>query len=143
MRRIQFTVLGKPEPQGSMKAFIAKGRGGATVARVASDNAAMRPWRQQVGWEALRARAEAGMHEPWPQGIPIRLCCLFTFVKPKSANKLRLNPTVKPDLDKLQRAIGDALTGVLYTDDAQIIRLEVSKHYGAPARAEIVVEALP
>jgi hypothetical protein len=36
---------------------------------------------------------------------------------------------VKPDLDKLVRAVGDALTGILYRDDAQIVSLNASKRF--------------
>jgi len=40
--------------------------------------------------------------------------------------------TRKPDLDKLLRAVGDALTRVVYLDDAQIISYgESRKRYAA------------
>jgi Holliday junction resolvase RusA-like endonuclease len=35
----------------------------------------------------------------------------------------------RPDLDKLIRAVGDALTGVLWTDDAQIVTWSTGKGY--------------
>ena len=45
----------------------------------------------------------------------------------------------KPDLDKLARAVGDALTGVAYRDDAQITRWHLQKRYGEQAGTEITV----
>ena len=75
---IQFTVLGVPQPQGSMRAIpTPKG------ARLASDNKAMRPWRQEVGWGALRARGEAGYSkifagEHVPVGVSIKFWELHT-----------------------------------------------------------------
>lgn len=33
----------------------------------------------------------------------------------------------RPDLDKLQRAVLDALTGVVYVDDSQVVMIEASK----------------
>ncbi len=38
----------------------------------------------------------------------------------------------RPDLDKLCRACLDSLTGIVWRDDAQVVRLEASKDYGAP-----------
>jgi Holliday junction resolvase RusA-like endonuclease len=47
---------------------------------------------------------------------------------------VRRYPTTKPDLDKLARAVLDALTGVYYLDDAQVVSLDLQKAYthGAP-----------
>jgi crossover junction endodeoxyribonuclease RusA len=132
---IRFTVLGKPEPQGSMKAFQTK-----NGIAMASDNKAMRPWRQQVGWAALEARSGAEIFAPLPDAI--KLTVIFAFNCPQSVRKSRMAPTVKPDLDKLLRAILDAGTGILWRDDAQVVEIVSQKCYNSPARAEITVEAL-
>lgn len=60
----------------------------------------------------------------------------FYFNKPKSAKK-RVHVVVKPDIDKLARAILDAGTGILYGDDSQVVSLSASKRYGGPERVEI------
>ena len=44
---------------------------------------------------------------------------------------------VRPDIDKICRACGDAFTGVLYEDDAQVVSLVARKHYGTPERVEV------
>jgi Holliday junction resolvase RusA-like endonuclease len=49
------------------------------------------------------------------------------------------HPTVKPDLLKLARAVEDALSGIVYRDDAQITTEILQKAYGEPARCEIRV----
>jgi crossover junction endodeoxyribonuclease RusA len=49
---------------------------------------------------------------------------------------------VKPDLDKVIRATCDALTGILYADDAQIVDTSARKHYGSPERVEISMVVL-
>ncbi len=56
-----------------------------------------------------------------------------------SAPKL---PTTAPDLDKLCRSIGDALAGICYLNDSQIVDLHVSKFYGESFRTEILIEDL-
>lgn len=42
----------------------------------------------------------------------------------------KLFPAVKPDADNFSKIILDALNGVLYKDDAQIVILHAEKHYG-------------
>jgi len=52
--------------------------------------------------------------------------------RPKSIPKSqRLSPIVPPDLDKLLRAIGDAVgqSGLIWGDDSQIVEISARKHY--------------
>jgi Holliday junction resolvase RusA-like endonuclease len=51
-------------------------------------------------------------------------------------------PNVMPDLDKLARAILDALTGIVWRDDAQVVRLDVEKIYHEELVTTISVEAI-
>ena len=53
---------------------------------------------------------------------------LFVFNKPKTVK--RNEPYVRPDLDKLIRAVLDGLTDVAYEDDQQVVRLTAQKSYG-------------
>ncbi len=54
----------------------------------------------------------------------------FVLPRPKSAPKRRIWPEVKPDLDKLVRALCDALTQCgAWGDDAQLIHLTATKRY--------------
>jgi len=46
-------------------------------------------------------------------------------------------PAVAPDIDKLLRAVSDALTGVGYMDDAQIVEVYASKIYADNTYIEI------
>ncbi len=133
--RISFTVLGRPAPQGSLKAFVVKGR-----ARLTSDNKATLPWRQQVGQTALCARPTADIWAKRQE--PIAIAMTFVFTKPASVSKKRLQMAVKPDIDKLCRSALDAMTGILFCDDGQVVQLTAGKVYGAPERVDIMVEAL-
>ena len=61
-----------------------------------------------------------------------------SWPKKKQASALdgTLRPTGKPDLDNVAKLLADALNGILWHDDSQIVALEVEKHYGAsPATA--------
>lgn len=39
-------------------------------------------------------------------------------------------PTVKPDGDNILKLVADALNGVAYDDDRQIVKMSVTKYYG-------------
>ena len=69
---------------------------------------------------------------------PVEVLLHFELARPKSAR--RLLPSTKPDLDKLARAVLDALTGVVFKDDAQVVDLRVTKRYGTPGVHVIVVQ---
>jgi Holliday junction resolvase RusA-like endonuclease len=64
---------------------------------------------------------------------------------PKSASKkARLEmesferfPTKKPDCDNVLKIIGDALNGVAYKDDSQIVKASIEKYYSDEPRVEI------
>jgi Holliday junction resolvase RusA-like endonuclease len=114
---------------------------GSPVTVLKADNPKLHPFRRLVGLEAVRARAAAGIHEVFaPREIPVRVAITFVFEKPKTAPKGRTRPVVKPDIDKLTRACMDALTGVLYDDDSQVVDDEHHKIYGTPERVSISVQ---
>jgi Holliday junction resolvase RusA-like endonuclease len=118
---LRFVVVGEPQPQGSLKSFRHRSTG-AIVST--SDNAALRPWKDRVVLEARQAMK--GRQEPLAG--PVSVHAAFALRRPKSVR--REWPTVRPDLDKLQRAIGDALVeaGVLI-DDGQIVAWSPVKRY--------------
>jgi Holliday junction resolvase RusA-like endonuclease len=108
-----FFVNGRPVPQGSLK-FI---RGHAIHVR-AQDLAL---WRADIASSARFANVSK------MEGA-VEVSMTFVFNKPKSVK--RKHPHVRPDLDKLVRAVLDGLTDVAYLDDQQVTRLSASKVYG-------------
>lgn len=140
MSEISFTVYATPQPQGSAKAFVIAGR-----ARVTSDNRKLKPYRQEVAGAALAALSGLGIALPFAgKHVPVQVGMRFFLAKPPSIPKKRWAPVVKPDLDKLQRATTDALTGILYADDSQIVGYVPApqKFYGSPERVEICVRVV-
>ena len=101
---------------------------------ITTDNTRLKPWRQQVTDTALSLQVEAIAREQ-----PVEVVLDFYFARPKSVNKKRLGMTVRPDLDKLVRALLDALTGVLFQDDSQVVGIIARKHYDEIERVEIDV----
>lgn len=130
---MKFTVYVHPQPQGSAKAFV---RGKRAI--ITSDNVKLKPYRNEVTSVAMNACMEAGYDKPIAgTHVPVTLTLEFVFHRPPSIPKKRHAMVVKPDLDKLARATLDALTGVLFVDDAQVTELAVRKRYGGPERVEI------
>lgn len=125
-----FVVLGAPATKGSTVSFL-----GTHGVVTKSDCRGLAGWTQAVGWAARAAqvrRAEAG--------TAVHVTATFQFVRPKSAAR-RQYPAVKPDADKLCRALLDALTGVGYCDDAQVVELHIRKVYGDDVRTTVQIEA--
>ena len=77
---------------------------------------------------------------------PIEVECRFYFAPPKSYTKTKLKQitskqmlyTKKPDVDNLFKGVTDALNGVIYNDDSQIVKATMYKEYSDEDR--IVVE---
>lgn len=135
IEEMQFTVFGTPQPQGSTRAFIPKGWNRPIIT---TDNAKLKPFRQEVAQTALIAMRERGAQMA-ARGIPIALTLGFFFDKPKSTRKSVRRKVSRPDLDKLLRATLDALTGIVYADDSQVDEIRAVKAFGSPVRLEIHV----
>lgn len=114
-----FWVPGRSQAQGSK----VKTRWG-----MREENSELGPWRERV---ALAASHVFDQHPDWrpvPAGEP--LLCRLEFIRPrpKGHPKSYTKPCVQtPDLDKQIRAIFDAMTHVVYADDAQIVSLVAEK----------------
>lgn len=145
MDAIEFTVLGEPAPKGSMKAFV---RPGMKFATLVHDNKKTVPWCdnvRSVAWSEYRS-------DPYQGPVAIQID-LF-FARPAShfgtgGNAGKVKPkspwykTTKPDVDKLCRAILDALSGTVYADDKQVVKLIANKRYtGSTPRARVKVQFL-
>jgi len=124
---MRFDVHGLPIAQGS-KRVIGK-------AVIESNQAKLKPWRQDVAGAAV-----AAMNGSSPYSGPVSVKVMFFLPRPKShygtgRNSEHLKsaapvaPAVKPDVDKLTRAVLDALTGIVFHDDSQVVDLYAHKVY--------------
>lgn len=146
--RVRFRVYSIPATQGSLRAFLPPGRRAPVV--VHDNKPALRSWRDAVASEALRAgrllrdSEHAGLlegalavtlrfHLPRPKTMPAQL-------RTAKQQERWAWPWRGRDLDKYVRAALDAMTGILFLDDAQIVRIEASKEYSTRPGVEITVE---
>jgi Holliday junction resolvase RusA-like endonuclease len=136
--KLDFIVEEKGQSQGSMKGFHRAG-----VVKLTSDNPSLKAFRLNVGWSALRKMQELTPNRPmFGHHVPVRVMATFVFVRPPTAPKKRTEHVVKPDVDKLLRAVFDSLSGVAISDDAQIVQVFAKKEYGPEAYVRIVIEAV-
>jgi crossover junction endodeoxyribonuclease RusA len=119
---VTFTVAGHPVTQGSKRAFVRNGR--PILVESAGDR--LKLWRHVI---ATAAR-DAWSHPPL-QG-PVRVDLVFALARPRSAPKRKRTWPIGArslDVDKAARAALDAMTGVIYRDDAQVVQLCVTKDW--------------
>lgn len=128
--QVTFTARGLPQTQGNKSAFVAGGRAVMREGRSKEANDRFKMWRHTVSDEARRVVGDAPLLEG-----PLWMSLDFRLPKPASAPKRKRTwPTAarSGDLDKLARACLDALTGVVFADDAQVVELGARKDYGEP-----------
>ena len=97
---------------------------------------------------ASKVRREVLAEGAKPQEGALKVSITFTRAYLKSWTKKQrrqaeageLHPTTRPDLDNYAKNILDALNGVCWNDDAQIVELVLTKRYGEEPKVQIKVE---
>ena len=64
----------------------------------------------------------------------------FSKAKVEDALDGKLRPTTKPDCDNVIKVVLDALNGVAYYDDKQVIRVSCSKHYALQGKLYVEIK---
>ncbi len=140
-RRVSFVVYSRAAPQGS-KTYLGQGRMKESSKRV-------KPFRADV----RRAAESVALPPDWPMAAPMRVACRFHFARPKSHFKrdgVALSKSAPEeaishglgDLEKLARSVNDALSGVLFNDDRQVVEMHLAKAYDSEDLVIISVEPL-
>lgn len=113
-----FFVPGHPRPQGSKDPL-----GGF---RMKESSKHLPSWRRAI---SKVARTEAS-----PIVGPVEVELLFIMPRPLATPKRRPTPPAvkRPDVDKLARAVFDALTGYAWRDDSQVIDVHARKRIAEP-----------
>lgn len=120
-------VAGSPVPKGSM-VCIGGGRvtkTGRGLHQLQPDNKKiLKPWVDVLTLAGQRLREKVG----WTLRDPVSMDITFTVPRPPTVT--RDWPAVRPDLDKLQRAVLDAFTTAgVWADDGQVVEITTRKTY--------------
>jgi Holliday junction resolvase RusA-like endonuclease len=139
--RIEFTVPGEPRGKGRPR-FSRVGK----FTRTYTD-AKTKEYETKVALAATEA-----MEEHDPLETPVVAWMEINVQIPASYSKKRRlaclmgeeMPCKKPDLDNVAKGVLDAMNGIVYKDDVQVVRLAVQKHYSTEPSVYIMVrEYLP
>ena len=101
-----------------------------------------RAYKEKVG-----IYAKAIMRGREPLDGPVKMIVTVSRGVPKSWSKKKkaeamagtVYPTTKPDIDNILKGLMDALKGIVWRDDAQVISVEASKEYAEHPRVWVHV----
>lgn len=116
---LNIRVYGRPAPKGSLRCL---GRG-----RHIDDNPNTQTWMQLVR-QATREQhpdIQPDAEHVWS----VEICFWLRWPKSYGKHVGGVPVAKKPDVDKLQRAVLDALTGIVWQDDAQVYSCHGVKYY--------------
>lgn len=137
MKPLTFTVPGDAVP--SRRRFTRAG-----ISYETPETKAYRSDVRAAAIEAIKALPH-GEQVCYPLAGAIRLDWVAVRCCPKSLGKRKTSlaveghilPTTRPDLDNIDKVVKDALTGVVWVDDAQVAIEHISKQYGT--RPKLIV----
>jgi Holliday junction resolvase RusA-like endonuclease len=139
MMQIIFNVIGDPKGKGRPR-FSHNGK----FTKVYTD-------KQTLNYEsAIGISASQAMGSSDPLETPLAVFLYIKLPVPKSYSKKRLeaclsgleHPTKKPDIDNVAKAFLDAMNGIIYKDDNQVIQLHVNKVYAKEAGVDVMVKEI-
>lgn len=142
---LAFTVFGVPLTKGNHRAIRVKGMKFPVITET---NRNVASWQQLVAEGASHAMQQRAPEHRALFDSAVRVTIAFYMPRPKKFSKrgVFVHHLTKPDIDRLERAILDALTAVAFHDDKQVTEVIKGKYYAgvnSPARVDIAVEAAP
>ena len=135
---VTFTVDGDPVPKGRPR-FARRGQ----FVQTYTDSKTL----EYETHVAMRARHAIGSSEPLKGALSVFLYLRYAVPesytkKRKEACLLGLEFPKRIDLDNVYKSITDAMNGIVYVDDSQIVEAHIKKVYAETAGANIMVQEL-
>lgn len=133
LNEIKFIVYGNPVPKGRPR--VVRGH-------------TYTPERTRSHEEKIALTYKSWYHDfMFEKGVPLRIVVDAFFKIAKSDKKSikedkvtgRIRPTIIPDADNIQKAVQDAMNGIAYYDDSQIVESTIRKWYSEEPRTEIYI----
>lgn len=124
---ITICLQGAPQGKGRARAFVRGGRVGHYTPQKT------RSYESLIFGAAIDAM---GNRAPFDEAVSLTLRAIYPIPASWSERKRQralvgeIKPTKKPDLDNVVKAWSDALNGVIYRDDCQIVYTVTEKRYG-------------
>lgn len=137
---MQFIVEGKPQGKARARTFY-----NSRVGKMQSITPEQtKSYEDLIRWK-YRAAGGQYMGE---KVLQVNIKAVYPI--PKSFNKAKINdaidgkirPTTKPDCDNIIKVVLDALNGVAYYDDKQVVCVSCNKYYGREGYLCIEIEEI-
>lgn len=137
--RVAFVVPGEP---------VGKGRPRAT--RVGAKAVRMYTPAKTLAYEQMVATYARQQYKGAPLDQPVRVtmhidCQIpasWSAKKRQAAINGDIHPTGKPDIDNTQKAVFDALNGIVWTDDSRVVDVRASKRYETRPCLFVMIETM-
>lgn len=132
----RFTVEGAPVPKARARVAY---KGGVTVSYTPE---ATRAAQDAISWQA---KAAWGQREPLQGPVQLVVVCYLSIPPSWSAERIRqaeqgeILPIRRPDWDNLGKLVSDALNGIAWKDDSQVVQATVGKWYSSRPRTVVIV----
>lgn len=135
---IKITIPGQPVPQGRPR-FARQGNFVRTY-----DPKPSVEYKKRVASAAIQKRPQKLLEAELEVEVHIYKETLKSFTKQKKidAEAKILRPLTKPDADNYAKGILDALKGIIWKDDGQVVDLIARKYYSAAPRAEVFIREI-
>lgn len=135
---IQFTVYGEPVAQGRPRASTQGG-----FVRM-YDPAKSKDYKDYVRLAASQHAPSSLLEGPIGMMLTVYRSMPKSFSKRKAAlaEAGQIQPTTKPDVDNYLKGVKDALKGIIWKDDSQVVEVLTRKRYSARPRIEVKIKDL-
>jgi len=142
MKLIDLWIPGRPVPQGSKRPVRTKS---GKLITLDSSGERLGKWRDRIAWDVRQQLCG------WPvTDKPVQVHARFFFARPKAHLRKSgdLKPSAptshcqRPDVDKLERSLLDALTDVVWHDDSQVQWLLGEKHWGPENGLQLTIDVV-
>jgi len=136
---ITISLQGTPQGKGRARAFIRGGQVGHYTPQKT------RSYESLIFGAAIDAMSG---RPPFEDAVSMTLRAIYPVPTSWSERKRQkaitgeIKPTKKPDLDNVAKAWSDALNGVVFKDDSQIILYSLEKRYGPQALVVCTVRSI-
>lgn len=137
-KRLEMTI--EPRPKERPRAKVIKTKSGSYIAQIYTPSTT-EDYEKKIRSEWIKACGEDVFTGPVVVRIHFRMPIPKSTTKAKRAEMLarKIRPTVKPDIDNLAKSVLDALNGVAYKDDSQIVTTLVKKYYAEIPGVKVII----
>jgi Holliday junction resolvase RusA-like endonuclease len=124
------------------------GKGRPRFARRGNFVSTYSPQKTKTYEDEIRMMAKAAMGASDPLETPVTVAIYIRVGIPKSFSKQKHKdalanierPTKKPDIDNIAKCFLDAMNGIVYLDDKQVVSLHITKIYAETPAVEVMVK---